>query len=417
MKTIYLLFITCLFCHFSVCAQSELGSDELFKQARQAAFDDKDYPRAIALCQQALTKSPDYAEIRTFMGRLYTWSDKLPEARQQFSLVLAKDSTDKDALSAATDLEFWNDEPEQALVYCNTALRHYPSDIDLQLKKARVLNDLKRTAEAYTIAAQVVQTNPDNADARALADRLKWGASKNMLVVGYDYLYFDKNYNDALHTSPWQLASVSYTRSTKIGSVTGRFNYANRFGASGFQTELDAYPHISKTFYSYLNLGFSGSEPVFPRFRAGFSLYANLPKSFEAEAGFRYLKFSDATWIYTLSASKYVGSFWFNLRTYLVPGNSDISQTYIGTIRYYFGAADDFIAVAGGTGISPDEPRNALLGQDVRKLGSQRASIEFRKSLHRRWIPSVVASWYGEQQSNRPRGNQWGIDFVLRQRF
>lgn len=389
----------------------------MFKQARQAAFDNKDFPLAITLCQQALKKSPDYAEIRTFMGRLYTWTGKLPEARQQFSQVLAKDSINQEALSAASDLEFWNNRPVQALEYCNTALRHYPTDIDIQLKKARILNDLKRTAEAYTIAAQVVQTNPDNANARALADRLKWAASKNMLVVSYDYLYFDKNYNDALHLSPWRLASISYSRSTRIGSVNGQLNYANRFGANGIQTEVDAYPHISKTFYSYLNVGFSGSEPVFPRFRAGFSLYANLPKSFEAEAGFRYLKFSDATWIYTMSLSKYAGSFWFNLRTYLVPGNRDISQTYIGTVRYYFGTADDFVALAGGTGISPDEARNVLLGQDSRKLGSQRASIEFRKSLRRRWIPSVVASWYGEEQSNRPRGNQWGINFVLRQRF
>ena len=417
MRITSLLFLAYLFCQLPVCAQSEPGSDELFKQAREAAFDNKDYPRAIALCQQALKQSPDYLEIRTFMGRLYTWSDKLPEARQQFSLVLAKDSTNKDALSAATDLEFWNNKPDQALEYCNTALRHSPTDIDLQLKKARILDDLKRTEEAYTIVAQVVKANPDNANARALADRLKWAASKNMLTVGYDYLYFDKNYNDALHTSPWHLANFSYGRSTRIGTVTGRFNYANRFGTSGFQTEVDAYPHISKTFYSYVNLGFSGSEPVFPRFRAGFSLYANLPRSFEAEVGFRYLKFSDATWIYTLSASKYAGSFWFNLRTYLVPGDNKFSQTYIGTVRYYFGTADDFIAVAGGTGISPDEARNALLGQDIQKLGSQRASIEFRKSLRRRWIPSVVASWYGEEQSNRPRGNQWGIDFVLRQRF
>ena len=416
MKISYLILLTFL-CRLSVSAQSESGPDELFGQARLAAFNDKDYPRAVALCQQALKKSPDYVEIRTFMGRLYTWSDKLPEARQQFSLAIATDSANKDALSAAADLEFWNDQPGQALIYCNTALRHHPADADLQLKKARILNDLKLTDEAYAVVARLLQTDPDNANARALADRFKWAASKNMLAVSHDYLHFGKNYNDALHKSPWRLASVTYSRSTRLGSVTGRLNYANRFNNNGLQTEIDAYPHISKTFYSYLNVGVSGDEPVFPRFRAGFSLYANLPKSFEAEAGFRYLKFTDATWIYTLSLGKYVNSFWFNLRTYLVPGNSNISQTYIGTVRYYYGAADDFVAVSGGTGVSPDESRNVLLGQDIRKLGSQRASVEFRKSFRRRWVPSVVASWFAEEQSNRPRGNQLGIDFVVRQRF
>lgn len=417
MKIRYLIIVLCILGPLLGRTQSEPGSDELFKQARQAAFDQKDYAGAIALCQQALKKSPDYAEIRTFMGRLYTWSDNLPEARQQFKIVLEKDSTNKDALSAATDLEFWNDQPAQALVYCNTALRHYPTDSDLQLKKARILNDLKLPGEAYAVVAQLVQANPENADARALADRLKWAASKNAISVGFDYLYFDKNYNDALHNDPWKLASIAYSRSTRLGTVSGRLNYANRFGNNGFQTEFDAYPHISNTFYSYLNIGFSGSEPVFPRFRAGFSLYANLPKSFEAEAGFRYLRFTDATWIYTLSVSKYVKSFWFNLRTYLVPGESDFSQTYIGTMRYYYGTADDFIALAAGTGISPDEARNALLGQDVRKLGSQRASVEFRKSFTPQWVPSAVISWFGEEQSDRPRGNQFGIDFVLRHRF
>lgn len=417
MKTIHIVLLISLLGSLSSSAQSEQSSDELFKQARQAAFNDKDYARALTLCQQALAKSPDYAEIRTFMGRLYTWSDKLPEAREQFLLVLAKDSINKDALSAAADLEFWNNRSDQALLYCNTALRHYPIDSDLQLKKARILNDLKRTDEAYAVVAQLVQTNPNNADARFLADKLKWAASKNMLSVSVGYLYFDKNYNDALHGSPWQLANVAYSRSTRLGTLTGRLNYASRFGKKGFQTELDAYPRISNTFYSYLNLGLSGNEPVFPRFRAGVSLYASLPGSFEAEAGFRYLKFEEETWIYTLSVSKYVKSFWFNLRTYLVPGSVAISQTYIGTVRYYFDTADDFIGIAGGTGISPDEARNALLGQDIQKLGSQRASIEFRKSFGNRLIPSVVASWFNEEQPNRPRGNQWGIDLVVRQRF
>ena len=419
MKTIAVVLFTCLLHHLPARAQPEPGSDELFKQARQVAFDDKDYIRAIVLCQQALKKSPDYLEIRTFMGRLYTWSDKLPEAREQFSLVLKRDSVNKDALGAATDLEFWNDNSSQALIYCNTVLRQYPTDSDFQLRKARILNDLKRATEAYAVVAQLLKTNPDNAEARALADRLKWAATKNMVSVGYDFLYFDKNYNNALHESPWSLANIDYSRSTRLGTVTGRLNYANRFGSNGFQTEIDAYPHISNTFYSYLNVGISGDEPVFPRFRAGVSLHANLPRSFEAEAGFRYLKFTDETWIYTMSLGKYLKSFWFNLRTYLVPGNSNISQTYIGTVRYYYGTADDFIAISAGTGISPDEARNVLLGQEqvVRKLGSQRASLEFRRNFRRRWTPSVVASWFAEEQSNQPRGNQWGVSFVLRQRF
>jgi YaiO family outer membrane protein len=112
-----------------------------------------------------------------------------------------------------------------------------------------------------------------------------------------------------------------YTRTTGIGSVTGRVNYANRFKNNGLQYELEAYPHISKTFYSYVSVGYSDSIGVFPHWRGGFSLYANLPKSFEGELGMRYLQFSgDPTFIYTAYLGKYYKSWLFSARTYVTPG-------------------------------------------------------------------------------------------------
>lgn len=50
-------------------AQKDLDSDELFKMARDMAFEKKDYPKAIELCQQALVKSPNYEDIRVFLEK------------------------------------------------------------------------------------------------------------------------------------------------------------------------------------------------------------------------------------------------------------------------------------------------------------------------------------------------------------
>ena len=71
-------------------AQSQLSSEDLFQNARRLAFDDKNYPDAIALTKQALTISPDYADIRIFLGSLYTWTDKVDSARTEFKKVLEK---------------------------------------------------------------------------------------------------------------------------------------------------------------------------------------------------------------------------------------------------------------------------------------------------------------------------------------
>src|SRR5579862_20755 len=78
-------------------AQTEFSSDELFQQARKAAFDQKNYAKAISLSKQALVKSPDYSDIHVFLGRVYTWTDKLDSARAQFNLVLGKHPDNEDA--------------------------------------------------------------------------------------------------------------------------------------------------------------------------------------------------------------------------------------------------------------------------------------------------------------------------------
>ena len=58
---------------------------------------------------------------------------------------------------------------------------------------------------------------------------------------------------------------------------------------------MDAYPSLSKKTYMYLNVGYSDSYKtgtfVFPKYRAGISIYRSLPKSFEAEIGARLLNF------------------------------------------------------------------------------------------------------------------------------
>ncbi|MGZ3810879.1 MAG: YaiO family outer membrane beta-barrel protein [Mucilaginibacter sp.] len=407
------LFLLIIFAKMT-SAQTGLSSDELFQQARKAAFDQKDYPKAISLSKQALVKSPDYSDIRVFLGRVYTWSDKLDSARTQFTTVLSKHPDNEDASFAFGSLEYWNNNSPKALQYVNNGLKYHPQSKDLLLLKAKVLNDLKRFNEANGTLDTLIKADPGNSNARALADRVKNNASVNKVGVTYDYIYFDKQYPD-----PWQLASVEYVRQTGIGSIIGRINYANRFNSNGLQYEFDAYPHLSKTFYAYMSGGYSGNVGVFPKYRSGFSLYANLPASFEAEAGFRYLYFSGDTWIYTASVGKYYKNFWFNLRTYLTPSFSTISQSYSFHVRYYTGGADDYLSLGVGTGISPDDPRNIILlnGGNNYKLRSNNISAGYRHSFKRYNIIFINGSLDNQEYQFQTHGNQLDIGVGYQRRF
>lgn len=388
-------------------AQSDLSADSLFTLARAAAFDQKDYPKAVAYCQQALTKSPGYNDIRNFLGRIYTWTDKLDDARREFDTVLKNDLKNREAYSGLADLNFWNNRSPEALTIVNAGLAFHPTDEELLLKKARILNDLNQLTEANAVVTTLLTLNPKNDDARALAARLRWSATKNAIALSYDLIYFDRGYNDALHLQPWHIVAAQYSHQTKFGTVLGRVNYAQRFGENGLQFEVDAYPRISPTFYAYLNAGVSTDQPVFPHFRAGASLYANLPRSFEGEVGFRLLQFSTDTWIYTASVGKYYKSWWFNLRTFLVPASPEWSKSLIFTARYYFGGADDYISLGGGSGISPDESRNILL-EDARNLPSRRINFEWRKSFNRIHVMTINFSYFDERLPNGSQGTRLG---------
>lgn len=397
-----------------ISAQQTESSDELFIKARKLAFDDKNYTKAIALTKLALKQSPDYADIRIFLGRLYTWTNKPDSARIEFKKVLEKNKGYEDLYLAYGSLEYWNNNSEEAFKIVSEGLKYNEKSESLLLLGAKIFLDLRKFEEANITLRHLLKLNPNFTEARALAGSIGNIGSKNKIGFSYDYVYFDKQFDD-----PWHLGSIDYSRQTGIGSLTARVNFANRFKTNGTQFELDFYPRISETFYAYVSGGYSGDVGVFPEYRAGFSLYANLPSAFEAEAGFRMLSFSDQTWIYTGSVGKYYKNFWFNLRTFLTPSNNSISQSLAFSTRYYFGGANDYLSFGIGTGLSPDNPRNNLLynNGNTYKLKSNNISLGYRKSIKTTNIIFFKASLENQEYIQDTRGNQLELGIGYMKQF
>lgn len=395
--------------------QDSLSADGLLLLARKAAFDDNNYELAKFRLYKALKISPDYADIKVFIGRIHTWSKEYDSARYYFTSVLTKNPGYADAAVAFADLEYWNDDNKKALQIVEDALVLNPESQDLWVRKAKILNALRRYADAQTAIDKAIKLNKNNSEARALANRIKESSSKNAIGLSYDYVYFDKQF-----ANPWHLASFDYTRNTGIGSITGRINYANRFTENGVQYEVEAYPRISKTFYSYVSAGYSDNVGVFPQWRGGFSLYANLPKSFEGELGFRYLKFSgDPTWIYTGYLGKYYKSWLFSVRGYLTPSTftATASTSYNVSARYYYGSADDVIGFNAGYGISPDDRQNSIQLDNSIRLISYKAGLLFKKKISRFNVFSFDASWFNQEYLPQTKGNQYQISIGWLHRF
>lgn len=417
----YLLLVICFALLTSVSTAQNLNalpdtstSDGLFQAARSAAFDNKNYPQAKSYCKKALELSPNYADIKIFLGRLYTWSNEYDSAKTIFESVLATSPSYVDAAVAYADLLYWNDHYKEAIAICDASLKLNPDSDEILLRKAKALASLKDYAAAAAITAAILKKDNNNAAARSLDSRIKDASVKNKIGITYDYNVFDKQFAD-----PWHLVAIDYSRTTGIGTVIGRFNYANRFGSSATQFEVDAYPRFNKTFYSYMNIGLSDNTGIFPRFRAGFSLYANLPKSFEAELGFRYLKFSGTpTWIYTGYLGKYVSSWLLGARTYITPSDyvKKVSVSYNITARHFFGGADDYIGGTLGYGISPDDKFNVGL-INTPLLNSYKVGVDYKKKINLHNIFNASTAWFNQEYLPGVIGNQYLFSIGWQYRF
>jgi YaiO family outer membrane protein len=395
-------------------AQENLSADEMFVKARKLAFDDKNYPAAIALTKKALVKSPDYTDIEIFLGRLYTFSDKVDSARVVFIEAMRKNPSYEDTYLAYGNLENWNDQSIKALEIVDKGLGYNPKSESLLILKAKILKSLNRYPEANSVLTQTLKFYPKSTEARSLSQSVAYLSAKNTISIGYIQTNFDKQFDD-----PWHLGNISYGRQTKLGSVIARYNYANRFKTNGSQFEVDLYPKISQIFYAYVSGGYSNNVGVFPQYRTGFSLYSNLPKSFEAEVGFRTLRFDETTVIYTASLGKYYKNYWFNLRTYLTPSNSSLSQSFSLNVRYYTGGQDDYLSFKIGTGISPDNDRNSvqLNVRNPYKLKSNNASFGYYKSIKQTNLISVNFSYENQEYLPQTSGNQFSVGLGLSKRF
>jgi YaiO family outer membrane protein len=417
-KRLFLFIFTLLSLSVTTFAQENLSPDSLFRLAREAAFDKKNYTLSVQFCQQALKKSPDYNDIRVFLGRVYTWTDKADSARIEFLSVLRSEPGFEDASAAITDLEYWNNNSSAALDYCNQGLQYHPESKELLLKKIKILKSDKKFIEAYQIATTILQKDPANTTVRSLLLDINDAASLNKASVGYDLTWFDSGYGDYLHKSPWQIITVEYARYTPLGSIIGRVNRGTRFGNSALQAEIDAYPRICKGLYAYTNVGMSDVSSVFPHFRVGTSLYATLPKSFEVELGLRYLKFSSSTCIYVGSLSKYFKNYWFSARVTLVPGENNISHSYAAISRYYFGGSDDYLSVSINYGISPDDVNATLAYNNVNyKLLSKGISLGYKHSIKKMNIVSITASLSNQEYKVGQKGNQIDVSVSYQRRF
>ena len=345
LKLLSLLFFLSVHQSFAQQKVFDGNPDTAFEKARELAFN-KQRKQAQDSLLFILTKYPNYLDIRSFLASTYSWDGDYKLARKEFSYVLKKDPKRKTDWIAAINNELWGETPFNALELASKALEHYPDDADILYLKAKAEENSNNPEEALLTLQSILKKNSNDQKALDYKQKLINTLSYNSLGTSSSIDLYSSVFD------PMQYHTLRYKRQTKYGSIIAKMNFNRRFNDNGLQFEVDIYPKITKGLYAYVNLGFSNSY-LYPNVRYGAELYKSLPKSFEISAGFRTLKYSSITNIYTGSLGWYTGNAYWSFRTYITPGDAGSSKS--GTLNYrkYRSDADNYFSISVGTGFSP----------------------------------------------------------------
>jgi len=345
--------------------------DKAFEKARELAFNQQ-RKQAQDTLLFILTKYPDYHDIRSFLASTYSWDGEYKKARTEFSYILEKDTQRKTDWIAAINNELWAEKPFNALELADNALKYFPADGEIWYLKASAQENANNPQEALSTIQLVLDQNPNDQKATDYKNKLTNALSYNAIGIKSSIDFYSETFD------PMQYYSLYYSRQTKYGSIIGKMNFNRRFNDNGLQFEVDMYPKIAKGLYAYLNLGFSNSY-LYPDVRYGAELYKSLPKSFEVSLGFRALKYSATTNIYTGSVGWYTGNSYWSFRPYLTPGDSGTSKS--GTLNYrkYRSDAENYFSASLGMGFSPEIDRFNFGGNEnaIIDLQSQKFNVGY----------------------------------------
>lgn len=469
MRAFTLLIIILL--SFNAHAQRKglVSSDKLLQLALQETNEHRNYNKAIALCKKGLAQSPGYTDIRLLLGKLYMLTGRPAAARSEWQGVLKKEPANIDALHYLVNLEYSQHHIKETMDHINTALRISPEDKVLLLKKYGILQESKQWEEQAKLLALMHFYFPDDKktpqqhDARLYVINLEAGkgnyqqsiayCDSALAQLGHDSLLVQKrnalwqevNEKAIAHTPadtpatekkyhnqagvihlqsiygngnrPASITSLQYLRYHDRGSVTGRVNYADRASGNGLQLEAETYYDHNPRYYSYGLLGWSDAA-VFPKFRAGYSLFRNFKKGWEGELGARYLRADSVnTWSAVWSAGKYWGNNWTNLRGYVITEQNKWYQAYTLTHRMYLHDDKEFIAFLLSLGTTPDDrSRNFQFNRFVSFI-SKSAGIGYQKIFGSRTTASIYGNWINQRTGNKKYYNQYDIYLTLLYKF
>ena len=376
------ILLTTFFIGNMVPAQQTVDTDQMLKDAIEAR-NSGEFRKALTLSEEALKYAPDYLDFRILAGSIYNRLQEPDKAIAQYEMAVNAPAYSKDAQTGLGIAYEIKKDPQTALKIYQKLMGDYPREPVFYKKAIGLSEELNEQENALKYAENWVKNIPEDKEAHTVLENQKkiLSRSQQSLLLNNNISSTEKQNRigilympSFMKNSSFHILSLEYLRRSddKKNTLIARINYGNRNSSGGVQFEAEDYWVHGKKNYSFFNAAVS-PDPIFPDFRAGYSLFSGLDKGWELETGARYIRAAgEDTYTLVLGGSKEFENNWLNLKNYLTLNNQRYYPSHVLTWRHFLNDHRDYVSLILGLGISPELQNNqySFNGYKDKSLGA-----------------------------------------------
>jgi YaiO family outer membrane protein len=415
-KTFFILFLLLGMANNNAIWSQKIDVDSLLTVATRETKE-KNYESALKKTHKGMKLAPDYLDFYLLTGRIYQLTNVKDSARYYYNYVIDKNPIYEDAFTYLINMNIEEKNYSDAEIVVDKAIEAHPNKKDFRYKKITIyeLQGEKKKSEEYL--KQMQTQYPNDSEFKLHYFIMNTQEKSDRIGFNYNYTTFNRD-----GYGPWHYGSIQYIHQRNWGSVIGRINYSNRYSdgqnvAEGLQYEAESYLFTSKNSYSYIGGSYS-NDPVFPKFRLGYSFFHNFKKGWEGDLGARYINTDDSN-IATavVGVGKYLGSYWLNLRSFVQFDDSNVYPAFTFTTRYYFNTRFDYLTLIAGYGTSPDE--RTTIGQIGQRLAldSYRMGAGYYRIFGKHYLTGLELNYNNQEYTPGKKQNETEIALSFQYQF
>jgi phosphoglycerol transferase MdoB-like AlkP superfamily enzyme/tetratricopeptide (TPR) repeat protein len=135
--------------------------DAVFFAARDSAFN-KNYNKALLLCDYVLEEYPGYVDAQILKGRIYAWSGVYKKAEENLLNVLLKSPYYDDTYLALLDLYWWSNQEDKSILLVKDAMDKKIKNPEMPFKLAKAYERMGNKSRAIQIMDSIIVSHPDS---------------------------------------------------------------------------------------------------------------------------------------------------------------------------------------------------------------------------------------------------------------